>query len=152
MASPDPAVGDTLFTFLAQRFVDSYGADNLKCNQLLGKDSPIATTQNADGVAISATLNGQAINTQQAGGNGGGGGTTSTPDCNVNGTNVAGCAGTVTINGQTCTLSFANNTVNVTCPNAQGNVYNGGGGNNTGSNANPLIFNNVGTSDDKNTV
>src|SRR5205085_10624212 len=56
--APDPAVGNSLFTFLAQRFMDAYGADNLKCNELLGKPSPIATTQNGDGVAISATFNG----------------------------------------------------------------------------------------------
>jgi hypothetical protein len=155
-ASPDPAVGNNLFTFLAQRFVDSYGADNLKCNQLLGKDSPIATTQNADGVAISATLNGKPINTQQpAGGNGG---TPTTPDCNVNGTKVAGCAGTVTINGQTCTLAFANGIVNLTCPNAPAPGNNGAGNtgaNNTvpgGSNPNPLTFNNVGVSNDDNTA
>ncbi len=64
--SPDPNVGNTLFTFLAQRFVNAYGADNLNCVQLLGKPSPIATTQDANGVAISATFNGQPINTQGA--------------------------------------------------------------------------------------
>jgi hypothetical protein len=143
--SPDPAVGDNLFTFLAQRFVDSYGADNLKCNQLLGKDSPIATTQNADGVAISATFNGQPVNTQT--GTGTGTGTATTPDCNVNGTKVAGCAGTVTINGQTCTLAFANNTVNLTCPDAAAPANNTVTNTNSGS-SNPLTFNNVGTSND----
>jgi hypothetical protein len=153
-ASPDPAVGNNLFTFLAQRFVDSYGADNLKCNQLLGKDSPITTTQNADGVAISAKLNGQAINTQPTTGGNGGGGTATAPDCNVNGTKVAGCAGTVTINGQSCTLAFANGTVNLTCPNAPANNGGGtpGGGKPGGSTSNPLTFNNVGVSNDDNTA
>jgi hypothetical protein len=110
--SPDAGVGDTLFTFLAQRFVNAYGADNLNCVQLLGKPSPIATTQDGNGVAISATFNGQPINTQ-----GTTTGSTNKPDCNVNGTKVAGCDGNATINGQTCTLAFMNNTVNVTCPN-----------------------------------
>ena len=138
--SPDPAVGNTLFTFLTQRFMDAYGADNLNCTKLLGKPSPIATTQDGDGVAISATFNGQPINTQAKGT-----GTTNKPDCNVNGTKVAGCDGTATINGQTCTLTFMNNTVNVTCPDvpASGNTVN----NNTG-NTSPLNFNNVGASND----
>jgi hypothetical protein len=64
--TPDAGVGDTLFTFLAQRFVNAYGPDNLKCDQLLGQPSPIATTQNGDGVAISVTFNGEPVNTQAA--------------------------------------------------------------------------------------
>jgi hypothetical protein len=64
--SPDPNVGNNLFTFLAQRFVNAYGAGNLNCVQLLGKPSPIVTTQDANGVTISATFNGQPINTQGA--------------------------------------------------------------------------------------
>ena len=62
LTSPDPAVGNNLLTFLAQRFVNSY--TNLNCQQLLGKPSPIATVQNGDGVAISATFNGQPIGPQ----------------------------------------------------------------------------------------
>ena len=144
--SPDLGTGDTLFTFLAQRFVNAYGADNLNCVQLLGKPSPIATTQDANGVAVSATFNGQPINTQGTTGGPNGGGTSTTPDCNVNGTKVAGCAGTATINGQTCTLTFANNTVNLTCP----NTVPQGGGNPPPANPNPLTFNNVGVSNDNN--
>src|SRR5581483_5770186 len=70
------------------------------------------------------------------------------PNCNINGTTVAGCMGTVTINGQTCTLAFANGTVTETC--------NGNGGN-PNPNPNPvpvtptaLPFNNSGTSNDTN--
>jgi len=62
LASPDPAVGNNLLTFLAQRFVNSYA--ELNCKQFLGKDSPIATKQDGDGVAISATFNGQPIGPQ----------------------------------------------------------------------------------------
>jgi hypothetical protein len=64
--TPDAGVGDTLFTFLAQRFVNAYGPDNLNCTQLLGQPSPIATNQDANGVAISVTFNGQPVNTQGA--------------------------------------------------------------------------------------
>ena len=52
---------------------------------------------------------GQPINTTGGTNNGTG------PDCTVNGHKVKGCAGTVTVNGQTCTLSFANNNVNMVC-------------------------------------
>src|SRR5262249_6765884 len=81
------------------------------------------------------------INTQGTG-MGTGAGTPTTPDCNVNGTKVAGCAGTVTINTQTCTLAFMNNTVNVTCTNAPAQ------GNNGPPPTNPLNFNNIGASND----
>lgn len=109
--TPDPATGDTLFTFLAQRYADSY--TNLNCQDLLGKPSPIATTQNADGVAVSATFNGKPIDTGTAGT--GGGGTGQGPDCNIDGQTVKGCAGTATVNGQSCTISFADNTVTMVC-------------------------------------
>jgi hypothetical protein len=55
--SPDPAVANTLFTFLAQRFVASYGAAGLNCIDLLNKPDPITVTTDANGVAISATHN-----------------------------------------------------------------------------------------------
>ena len=60
-APADPAVGNTLFTFLAQRFVNSY--TTLKCQDLLGKKDPIATQQDGNGVAISVTFNGKPVNT-----------------------------------------------------------------------------------------
>ncbi len=56
-------------------------------------------------------------------GNGGTGTPMNTPvSCTVNGTAVPNCTGTVTINGQTCTLATvaATNQVNITCPTAGG--------------------------------
>ncbi|HEX6556611.1 MAG TPA: hypothetical protein VF026_27870 [Ktedonobacteraceae bacterium] len=55
--SPDPAVANSLFTFLAQRFVASYGANGLNCIGLLNKPDPITVTTDANGVAISAIIN-----------------------------------------------------------------------------------------------
>jgi hypothetical protein len=54
--SPDPAVANSLFTFLAQRFVASYGANGLNCAGLLNTPDPITVTTDAQGVAISATF------------------------------------------------------------------------------------------------
>jgi len=127
-ASPAPTAANSLFTFLAMRANQSY--TNLNCQNLLNKPNPVTLTTDANGVVTSATIMGMTSPT---------GGTT--PNCNVDGTLVAGCVGNATINGQTCTLSFANNTVNVTCPNAPGN---------TGGNPTPLTFNNVGVSNDQN--
>src|SRR5947209_3651055 len=115
--SPDPAAANTLFTFLAQRFVAAY-ENGLNCTKLLNQPDPIKVQTDGNGVAISATINGTTI-----GGNGDGGGSNA-PNCNVNGTALAGCTGTTMINGQTCSFAFANNTVNVTCP-AQGNQQQG---------------------------
>lgn len=119
MTAPDPAVGNTLFTFLAQRFANSY--TNLKCQQLLGKASPLVTTQNGKGVAISATFNGQPINTGMGGmpgtpvATGTPGTPGNAPDCRINGQTVKGCSGTVNVDGQSCTFSFANNAVVIVC-------------------------------------
>ncbi len=55
--SPDPAVANTLFTFLAQRFVASYGANGLNCAGLLNTPDPLTVTTDANGVAISAAPN-----------------------------------------------------------------------------------------------
>lgn len=106
-ATPDPATGNTLFTFLAQRYVNSY--TNLNCQNLLGSPSPIATVQNNNGAAISATFNSTPINTETQ---------TGIPNCTVNGQTVQGCNGSATVNGQTCTVTFTNNTVVFTCPQA----------------------------------
>jgi len=57
--SPDPGAADSLFTFLAQRFVASY--DILGCADLLRVPDPIALTINADGITTGATLNGPII-------------------------------------------------------------------------------------------
>jgi hypothetical protein len=104
-ASPVPAVGNSLFTFLAQRFVTSYGPNGLNCMKLLGRADPITVTTDANGVAIAATINAT---------NGGGGGGLA---CSVNGKVLDGCAGTTTINGQTCTFAFDNQArqVNINC-------------------------------------
>jgi len=50
--SPDPAVADSLFTFMAQRFVASY--DILGCANLLHLPDPVSVTTNAQGVATGA--------------------------------------------------------------------------------------------------
>jgi len=57
--SPDPGVADSLFTFLAQRFVASY--DILGCESLLRVPDPIALTINPDGITTGAALNGPIV-------------------------------------------------------------------------------------------
>src|SRR5207253_11437181 len=51
--SPDPAVANSLFTFLAQRFVATY--DILGCAQLLQRPDPVTATMAAQAVATRAT-------------------------------------------------------------------------------------------------
>ena len=104
--SPVPAVGNSLFTFLAQRFVTSYGPNGLNCMQLLGQPDPVTVTTDANGVAITATINVS---------NGGGG--VAGLSCSVNGTVLAGCTGTTTINGQSCNFALdqQDKRVNITC-------------------------------------
>jgi hypothetical protein len=62
--SPDPAAANSLFTFLAQRFVASYGANGLNCAGLLNMPDPVAVTTDGNGVAMSATFNAGNTNTQ----------------------------------------------------------------------------------------
>jgi hypothetical protein len=62
--SPDPAVANSLFTFLAQRFVASYGAGGLNCADLLNMPDPIAVTTDGNGVTVSATFNAGNTNAQ----------------------------------------------------------------------------------------
>jgi hypothetical protein len=57
--SPDPAMGNNLFTFLGQRFAASYV--NLNCKHYLGKKSPIAVKVNGDGVAVKVVFKGEAV-------------------------------------------------------------------------------------------
>ena len=57
--SPDPAAADTLFTFLAQRFVASY--DILGCASLLNLPDPISVTTNAQGVTTGASIDVAAV-------------------------------------------------------------------------------------------
>jgi hypothetical protein len=56
-ASPDAAVANSLFTFLAQRFVATYGPGNLNCQKLIHQKDPVTVKTNAKGVAIDATIN-----------------------------------------------------------------------------------------------
>jgi hypothetical protein len=106
LASPDPAAANTLFTFLAQRFVTTYGAaaPGLNCAKLIGQPDPINVKTAGNGVAIDATINGTTIFTPV--------------DCSINGTVLVGCSGTTTINGQTCSLVYDRNAhqVKITCP------------------------------------
>jgi hypothetical protein len=53
-ASPKPDVANSLFTFLAQRFVTSY--DTLGCSALLNKPDPVTVVTDSQGVAVSATI------------------------------------------------------------------------------------------------
>ncbi|WP_207229285.1 hypothetical protein [Ktedonosporobacter rubrisoli] len=56
-ATPDPAAANNLFTFLAQRFNTTWGADGgLNCQGILQLQSPITVQKNDDGVAIKATI------------------------------------------------------------------------------------------------
>lgn len=105
--SVDPAAANTLFTFLAQRFVFSYEANGLNCTKLLGQPDPIQVKTDGNGVAINATINGTTIFTPV--------------DCSVNGTVLVGCSGTTTINGQTCSFLYDRNAhqVKITCPAGQ---------------------------------
>ena len=104
ISSPDPAVANTLFTFLAQRFVTTFEENGLNCMKLLGQPDPIKVKTDRDGVAVDATINGTTIFTPV--------------DCSINGTLLVGCSGKTTINGQTCSLVFDRNAhqVKITCP------------------------------------
>jgi len=56
LAGPSPVTdaANSLFTFLAQRFVASYNI--LGCANLVDIPDPVSFTQNTNGVAISATV------------------------------------------------------------------------------------------------
>ena len=53
--SPDPGVADSLYTFMAQRFVASYHM--LNCSGLLGLPDPVSVTADANGIVTGATIN-----------------------------------------------------------------------------------------------
>jgi hypothetical protein len=59
--SPDPAVANSLFTFLAQRFVVTYGeaAPGLNCHARMGTTDPVSVQTDDNGIAVEATINGQ---------------------------------------------------------------------------------------------
>ena len=61
ISSPSPVADDanSMFTFLAQRFVASY--DILGCAKLTNIPDPVSFTHDANGVAISATVNSQTV-------------------------------------------------------------------------------------------
>jgi hypothetical protein len=103
--SPAPAVANSLFTFLAQRFVFSYGANGLNCVNHLGQSDPITLQTDGNGVVTAATISGVVVNNNVL-------------NCSVNGTVLPGCSGTTTINGQTCAFSVDVNgrQVKITCP------------------------------------
>src|SRR5438105_13280533 len=46
--SPDPAVADSLLTFLEQRFVTTYEANGLNCTDLLKQPDPITVTKDGN--------------------------------------------------------------------------------------------------------
>ncbi len=104
-ASPDPAAANNLFNFLGQRFAATW--TNLTCQQLTGKASPITVKTNKKGVAIETIINGVDINP-----------VAKKLTCTVNGTAIADCTPTTTINGQTCSLAMDVNTNKgkITCP------------------------------------
>ena len=104
--SPDPAAANSLFTFLAQRFVTTFEAQ-LNCTKLLGTTDPVSVKTNGNGVAISAIINGTTITTPI--------------DCAVNGNLLVGCNGTTTINGVSCSFVVDRNAhqIQITCPAAQ---------------------------------
>jgi len=58
--SPDPAVANSLLTFLEQRFVTTYEANGLNCIQLLNQPDPITVMTDGNRVAVNGTINGVA--------------------------------------------------------------------------------------------
>ena len=57
--SPDPAVADSLFTFMGQRFVASY--DILHCANLVGIPDPVSVTTNSQGVTTAVKIDLSAV-------------------------------------------------------------------------------------------
>ena len=64
-ASPVPATGDNLFTFMAARLSASFG--NLGCGALLNAPNPVKLTLDANGVATAASFSRLAIGTLPGG-------------------------------------------------------------------------------------
>ncbi len=138
--SPDNgATANSLATFLANRLNITLGAKGLNCTGQLHIQNPIQLQTNRNGMVTGATITtppaaagtgtGNGVNT----GTGTGVGMAATPNCIVNGTAIAGCTGTTTINGQICSFAFANNNVTVICPVAQASNGNTGSGTTTGT-------------------
>ena len=55
--SPVPAAANSLFTFMAQRFVFTFEGQGLGCTSLLGVADPITLQVDANGVTTDATIN-----------------------------------------------------------------------------------------------
>jgi len=134
--SADPAVANSLFTFLAQRLNATYGANGLNCIGLLNKPNPVAVTV-TNGIATAATIT--------IPGTAGNGGANGTPALSVNGTAAQFANGqaqvmvnkqlaTATLNGTAVTIidGAANNNGN-----ANGNANNGANG--AGAAATPTL-------------
>ena len=69
--SPVPGVGNNLFTFLANRLLQSF--DNLGCKNF-GLTNPVQVVTDGNGAATSATINTTAQQATSAGANAGGNG------------------------------------------------------------------------------
>jgi len=54
--SANPAVADSLFTFLAQRFQAAFGVNNLNCVSVLGVNNPVNLTVNMGGLVVGAII------------------------------------------------------------------------------------------------
>jgi hypothetical protein len=59
-ATPDAGAANSLYTFLAQRFVATYQL--LDCAALVNESDPVSVTLNEQGVAVSAAVNTAALN------------------------------------------------------------------------------------------
>jgi hypothetical protein len=59
-ASPDTGAANSLYTFLAQRFVATYQL--LDCVALVNEADPVSVTVDAQGVAVSATIDTTTLN------------------------------------------------------------------------------------------
>ena len=59
-ASPDTGMANSLYTFLAQRFVATYQL--LDCAALVNEADPVSVTVNGQDVAVTATINATALN------------------------------------------------------------------------------------------
>jgi hypothetical protein len=58
--TPDAGAANSLYTFLAQRFVATYQL--LDCPALVNEADPVSVTTNKAGVAVSAAVNTAALN------------------------------------------------------------------------------------------
>jgi hypothetical protein len=106
--SADPAVANSLFTFLAQRFVTTYEANGLNCMKKLNQPDPVSVKTDANGLVVDATISAKGTPPPAGAGF----------DCVVNGSTLPGCTGTAMINGQACSFALDDNTrkITISCP------------------------------------